>query len=207
MIGAIVLAAGRSQRMGTHKLLLPFAGSSVIARVVNTCLAAPADPVIVVTRPGDHALRSALANRPVRFVENPNTAGDMLSSLRCGLRALPPTTEIIVASPADQPSVGPDLIRRMLIDFRTRNARILVPVHHHQRGHPLLFAASYRTELLTSYDGIGLRGLLQAHAEDVLEWPTNDPAVREDLDTPADYVAAVRRTNHLPYPRYAPDGK
>ena len=198
MICAIVLAAGRSQRMGANKLLLPFAGSSVIARVVDAHLGAPAASVIVVVRPRDSRLREALGGRRVVFVENPDAGGDMLSSLRCGLRALPVSAETVVVSPADQPSLEPGLVRRMLAAFHERGAGILVPVHEGRRGHPVVFAARYQNELLTSHDGIGLRGLLQHHAAAVIEWPTADAAVREDLDTPADYELA-RASQFAPY--------
>ena len=193
MICAIVLAAGRSRRMGTQKLLLPFAQSTVIARVVDAFLGAPVDRVIVVVRPRHKRLRDALAGRPVTFVENPDAAGDMLSSVRCALKALPQTFETIVVSPGDQPSIEPSLIREMLAAFRASTRNILVPVHNGHRGHPLVFGGHYRDELLTSYEGIGLRGLLQTHAADVREWLTNDAAVLEDLDTPAAFRRAQRR--------------
>jgi len=193
MTSAIVLAAGRSQRMGTPKLLLPFAGSTVIARVVDAYLRTPVDQILVVVRPLDQAIRNALSNRQVLFVENPDAAGDMLSSLRCGLRALPVKTETILVSPADQPSLEADLICRMLTAFRDRRAHLLVPVHKGHRGHPLVVAARYRDELLTSYAGIGLRGLLETHSDELIEWPAADASALEDLDTPSDYRQSLRR--------------
>ena len=195
MTCAIVLAAGRSQRMGTRKLLLPFAGSTVIARVVDAYLGAAVDEVVVIVRPNDGQLVEALSGRPAKFVENPDAAGDMLSSLRCGLRALPSKVETVVVSPADQPSLKPGLMRQMLRDYQTGEAGILVPVHNGQRGHPLIFSARYREELMSSYDGIGLRGLLQTYAAEVTEWSTEDAAVLEDLDTPADYKRSLRTQN------------
>ena len=192
MICAIVLAAGRSQRMGTQKLVLPFAGSTVVARVVAAFLGAPVDRVVVVIRADDAQVRAALAGCRVVFVENPDLAGDMLSSARCGLRALPPLAETVVVAPGDQPSLEPRLIRQMLAAFPTSGRGILVPVHQGRRGHPLVFAARFREELLTSHDGTGLRGLLQSHAAEVLEWLSPDAAVLEDLDTPEDYERLVR---------------
>lgn len=188
---AIILAAGRSQRMGANKLLLPFRGSTVIGRVVDACLGAPIEQVIVVVRPSADEVRRVLAERTVNLVENPEAEGDMLSSLRCGLRALPTIVQTIVVAPADQPSLEPALVRRMLQAFHERqvgSARcILVPVHQGRRGHPVVLGARYRDELLTSYDGVGLRGLLKRHPAEVTEWPTDDPTVLQDLDTPADY--------------------
>jgi molybdenum cofactor cytidylyltransferase len=193
MTCAIVLAAGRSQRMGTQKLLLPFAQSTVIARVVDAFLGAPVDRVIVVVRPRHKRLHDALVGRSVTFVENPDVAGDMLSSVRCALKAMPQTVETIVISPGDQPSIEPGLIGKMLAAFRASARNILVPVHNGHRGHPLVFGGHYRDEILTSYEGIGLRGLLQTHAADVREWFSHDAAVLEDLDTPAAFRRAQRR--------------
>jgi len=190
MICAIVLAAGRSQRMGTQKLLLPFANSSVIARVADAFLEAAVDQVIVVVRPKSEELREAMTGRPVIFVENADLAGDMLSSVRCGLQALPSTVKTIMVSPGDQPSIEPDLIRRMMKAFTLSDRTIFVPVYKNRRGHPLMFGAQYRNELLSSYDNVGLRGLLQTHAAEVGEWPANDAAVLEDLDTPAAFRRA-----------------
>ncbi|MBE7503600.1 MAG: nucleotidyltransferase family protein [Verrucomicrobiales bacterium] len=195
MTAAIVLAAGRSQRMGTNKLLLPFAGSSVLARVVDACRGAPADPVLVVGRPPLAPLREALGNRPVTWVENPDPTADMLASLRCGLRALPATVESLIVTPGDLPSLEPALVCRMLTDFRAGQAGILVPVHRGRRGHPVILAARYREELLRTHDGVGLRGLLHAHAAETTEWGTDDPAVLEDIDTPAEYALARSRTD------------
>jgi len=190
MICAIVLAAGRSQRMGTQKLLLPFAGSTVVARVVDAYLGVPVDQTTVVIRERDELIRAALGDRPVVWVENLDPSGDMLSSVRCGLRALPISAKTILVSPGDQPSLGHALIRQLLAAFGAAGRPILVPVHAGRRGHPLVFATHFRQELLTAFDGTGLRGLLAAHAHEVSEWPTTDAAVLEDLDTPTDYRRA-----------------
>ena len=198
MICAITLAAGRSQRMGTQKMLLPFAGSTVIARVVDAFLGVPVDQTCVVIRQGDEHVHAALGDRPMVCVENPDPNGDMLSSVRCGLRALPASAETILVSPGDQPSLGPGLIRQLLAAFRVAGRPILVPVHAGRRGHPLVFAARFRQELLTAFEGTGLRGLLAAHAHEVSEWPTTDAVVLEDLDTLADYQRATSHTNAAP---------
>lgn len=180
--------------MGTNKLLLPFAGSTVLACVVDAYLEAHVHCVLVVVRPGDAPMRAALAGRAVTFVENPDPEGDMLSSVRCGLRALPGTVQTVAVSPGDQPALTGTTVREMLEVFRTTTRAgaqaILVPVQRGRRGHPLIFAARFRGELLTSHDGVGLRGLLERHAAELVEWVTEDAAVLQDLDTPADYERA-----------------
>lgn len=192
MITAIVPAAGHSRRMGTPKLLLPLAGTTVIGCVVDALLGAAIDQVLVVVRPDDSRLRTALAERRVEFVANPDPDADMLSSVRCGLLALPAECETVLIAPGDQPSLSAAPVRDLIAAYRASERSILVPTHAGRRGHPLLFSTRYRDEILSQFDGVGLRGLLLAHPEEVLEWPTAEPAVLEDLDDPDDYRRAVR---------------
>lgn len=190
MTCGIVLAAGRSERMGTQKLLLPYADSTMIARVVDAFLSVPVDLVCVVVRSSSEAIRTALAGRPVIFAENAATEGDMLSSIRCGIRTLPGNCKIILVAPGDQPAITSTVIRNMIEHFRRVNAKILVPVCNGRRGHPLLFSSEFREEVLVKYEDVGLRGLLLAHPAAVTEWVTSDPAVLQDLDTPQDLISS-----------------
>ena len=88
----------------------------------------------------------------------------------------------------DQPSVTPKLIDQMARSFGETEKTILVPVHEGGRGHPLLFSHSYRDEIMTRYDDVGLRGLLHAHPDDVFELRVSTAAVLSDMDYPEDYL-------------------
>lgn len=192
MICAIVLAAGSSRRMGTSKALLPFGGSTFVASVVDAFLQAGAKQTIVVIRAGDEQVPAALGTRAVQYVENPEADGDMLSSVRCGLRALPEDVTAVAVSPVDQPSISSSAVRKMFTEFQAGTGPILVPVYRGRRGHPLVFAAHFKDELLTNYDRIGMRGLVQSHPDQVREWTTDDPGVTQDIDTPVDYAASLK---------------
>jgi molybdenum cofactor cytidylyltransferase len=220
MIHAIILAAGLSRRMGEQKLLLPWAGRTLIGQVTGQIAASGVDRIVAVVRGGDAPagrgadVAEALAGLGVgrlAIVVNPDTEGDMLSSVRCGLRALPGECEGFLVALGDQPTITAGLIDRMIAAFRKSNPAgvgnaaapspsaaagpgggvIVVPAHQNRRGHPILFASRCRHEVLTGLDGVGLRGLLDAHAEDVLELPEADPAILTDLDAPEDYRRAV----------------
>src|SRR4029453_13829990 len=92
---AIILAAGRSRRMGTQKLLLPFAGKTLISHVVAQVAGAGISHIIVVVGlEGGGA--AALADQPVTLAANPDADGDMLSSVRIGLRALPAECDAVL---------------------------------------------------------------------------------------------------------------
>ncbi len=192
MIRAVVLAAGLSTRMGTQKMLLPFGGDTVIGHVVDQLLAsALAQVAVVVGHEGDR-VAEALAGRPVHVVVNERYADGMLSSVRCGLRALGPCEGVLVAL-GDQPSITTTLVDELVAAYPCCGLGILVPLYEGRRGHPVLFADRYREEVLTNFDDVGLRGLMQAHPDDVAELPVADEAVLSDMDYPEDYRRELAR--------------
>ena len=193
MICAIILAAGRSRRMGVQKLLLPFAGGTVIGRIAGEIVRSPVDETLVVVGQDAAGVADALAGLRLKIVANPDPAGDMLSSVRCGLRALPPDCEAFLVALGDQPTITADLVGRMVDAFRAAGRGIVVPVHGGRPGHPVLLSARYRKEVLTRYDDVGLRGLRQAHLEDVFEPCVTSPAVLSDMDCPEDYRRELDR--------------
>jgi molybdenum cofactor cytidylyltransferase len=187
MICAIVLAAGESRRMGAQKLLLPFGSTTVIAHVVDQLLRSVVDKVLVVVGHDSNKVAEALCGRPVTIVANPDYQSGMLSSARCGLRALPPQCQAVLVALGDQPAITTKLVDDLVHTFTGNDKGIVVPVFRNKRGHPIVFSARYRDEILTHYDDTGLRGLLHAHPDDLLELPASTPAVLSDLDYPEDY--------------------
>jgi len=193
MISAIVPAAGQSLRMGQQKLLLPLGKIPVIAHVVDALLAGGLSRVIVVTRAGEPRIAGALVGREIQFTENPDPKGDMLSSVRCGLRALPGDCEAVMLALGDQPSITPELARALAIDYRLHPGGILVPVFQGRRGHPMIFSIKFRDEILQQHDASGLRGLALAHPQELREWTADSAAVLEDMDVPEDYERELAR--------------
>lgn len=192
MICAVVLAAGLSRRMGVQKLLLPFGGKTVIAHIVDQILAGRVDRTYVVVGHEGKRVRRELSERNVTIVSNPDYKSGMLSSVRCGLAALPSECRAVLVALGDQPSVTSKLIDQMARSFGETEKSILVPVYKGGRGHPVLFSHSYRDEILTCYDNVGLRGLLHAHPDDVFELRVSTAAVLSDMDCPEDYLRELR---------------
>jgi molybdenum cofactor cytidylyltransferase len=192
MISAIVLAAGRSERMGEQKLLLPLGGKAVITRVVDEVLAGSVSEVLVVTGQDRPGIEQALEGRRVQFVVNPDARGDMLSSVRCGLRAVSRQADSVLVALGDQPGISRDVMAKLVQAFEGGAGRIVVPTYQGKRGHPLLLSTGYRDEILRSFDQVGLRGLLQAHLDDVFELDVSDPEVLDDMDLPSDYQRICR---------------
>jgi molybdenum cofactor cytidylyltransferase len=194
MICAIIPAAGQSRRMGVQKHLLPFGVTTVIGHIVDQLRQGGIDEVCVVVGHQADRIAAALAGRPVHIVHNPDyRQTEMLSSVRCGLRALPKACEAILMALGDQPSITAELVRAMTESFSAAGKGIVVPIHGGQRGHPLLFAQRYCGEILTGYEEVGLRGLLAAHPEDIFELHVATSAVLSDMDYPEDYRRELAR--------------
>ncbi|MHC4117758.1 MAG: nucleotidyltransferase family protein [Planctomycetota bacterium] len=187
MICAVVLAAGLSRRMGAQKLLLPFASKTVIAHIVDQILAGAVDRTYVVVGHEGERVSRELSGRDVSIVSNPDYRSGMLSSVRCGLAAVPQECRAVLVALGDQPSITSELIGQIVQSFAATEKQILVPFYNGRRGHPVLFSEVYRDEIMTHYDDVGLRGLLHAHPDDVFELAVSSSAVLSDMDYPEDY--------------------
>ncbi len=192
-VGAIVLAAGQSRRMGArNKLCAEVEGKPMVAWVVDHVAAAGVGPVVVVTGHEAHAVREALAGRDVVFAHNPDFASGMSTSLRSGLEALEGPVDAALVCLGDMPWVLPEHIAAVLAAFDPRGERpICAPVHERKRGNPVLWPARYFPELLRLEGDRGARSLLDRHADEVTWVALDDDGVNLDADTP-DALEALR---------------
>ncbi len=163
MIGAIVLAAGQSRRMGTQKLLLPWAGTTLVRHVVVELLQSSVNPVIVVVSDEHGAVAKELAGVPVSLAVNPEPDSEMLESVRCGLRGLPPACEAAMIVMGDQPNIRGALVNKIIRQYRDCGKGLVMPCAGGKNGHPLTMQSRYFSEVLSMFDGIGVCGLLTAH--------------------------------------------
>jgi molybdenum cofactor cytidylyltransferase len=193
-VAAIVLAAGQSRRMeGKNKLLEGFRGKPLVRRAVEAALGSKASPVIVVTGGSSNAVRQALAGLDVRFVNNPDFAEGLSSSLKAGIRAVPEESSGAVICLGDMPHVSSQLIDRLIAAFAPeRGAMIVAPVKNKQRGNPVLWARRFFPDLLKLEGDMGARKLANFYDEGLLEIEVADDAAFEDIDTP-EALAAARK--------------
>ncbi|NNG17873.1 MAG: NTP transferase domain-containing protein, partial [Gemmatimonadales bacterium] len=191
-IGAVVLAAGASERMGTtNKLLANVGGSPMIARVLDALLASRARPIVVVTGHDEQQVSDALAGRLVRLVHNPDYAQGLSTSLRAGLGALEDDVEGVVIALGDMPWVSSKDIDALIDAFEPMERdTICVPVHNRKRGNPILWSVHYFDEMQRLEGDVGARHLLAQHDEDVCEVPTENAGVLRDVDTPGQLNAS-----------------
>ncbi len=185
-IGAVVLAAGQSRRMGTvNKLLAPVDGAPMVSHVVDAAIASKATPVVVVLGHEAERVKAALAGRDVTTVHNPDHAEGMSGSVRRGLEALPADLDGAVVCLGDMPRTSAALIDRLIEGFNPLEGRAIgVPTYRGKRGNPVLWGARYFPEMKEIAGDVGARHLIGAHAEAVYEVESPDQSVTLDVDTP-----------------------
>jgi molybdenum cofactor cytidylyltransferase len=187
-IAGIILAAGRSSRMGRNKLLLELDGKAILAHAVDHAIAAGLSEIVVVTGHQAAKVRAALGSRPVKVIEAREHGLGMSASLKAGLRALDPKTDAALVMLGDMPQVSAALLRRLIGAYNpTEGSSIVLPTVDGKRGNPVLFDRRYFAEMLALEGDVGARHLIGAHDDQVAELAVEDAAVFTDVDTPEAY--------------------
>ena len=197
VVGAVILAAGESKRMGEPKMLLPYGDSSMIETLIRTVEASRTDHIVVVLGANSEQIRQKISNFKVLISENQDFASGMLSSVQSGLRALPADTDAVMVLLGDQPMIGRDIMDTMIDSFRKSKKGILVACHGEKRGHPILFDIQYKEEVEQLTAAGSLRDLLQNHPADIREVQIGTADILRDIDTIEDYNKELKiRTDH-----------
>lgn len=183
-IAAIVLAAGKSSRMGFNKLLADVGDKPLIVRTIDNIAGSKADPIIVVTGHDGDRVRQALAACKVQFVHNGEFASGLASSLKAGLSLAQGYDGALICL-GDMPLVSASVINSMIDAFVTSDRKSLVlPVHAGVIGNPVLWGASYFPALLALEGDRGARQLIERDRALAVEVPVEDIGVHLDADTP-----------------------
>lgn len=194
---AIVPAAGRSRRMGRHKLLLPL-GSRTVIRALLDALEGVVEQTFVLIRDDDAELANELAGTAAVVVTARNEPPEMRDSVERLLEEVhktagPAEADAWLLIPADHPVVNRETLMVLLRERESRPEAIHVPQYHDHRGHPTLFPWALAAEVPTLPPGKGINELLKRPAIAVCAHAVDDPAVLWDLDTPEDYEKLVNR--------------
>jgi molybdenum cofactor cytidylyltransferase len=192
-IAAIVLAAGRSTRMGgPNKLLADVGGRPLVRIAVEEALASRAQPVVVVTGHQREQVEAALKGLPVILTHNPDFAQGLSTSLKAGLAALPAGADGAIVCLGDMPQVDAGLIDRLVAAFEPeKGALVVVPTIAGKRGNPVVWSRRFFADLSRLDGDVGARHLIGTYPEAVVEVPVTGRAAFVDVDTP-DALRAVR---------------
>ena len=186
-ISLVLVAAGSSRRMGgENKLLLPWTEKTLIEASLAPFLDRGFGELIAVTGHDAEAVASVLAPYPIRVVHNPDHTRGLGASLAAGIAACSADAVGFLIALADMPRIPRDLPERMVVAFSRDPQNIVVPVREGRKGHPVLFGAAYRQDLLDLDGDRGARSILEAHSSRLTTVPAGDIGIFFDVDRPSD---------------------
>lgn len=191
MISGILLAAGESKRMvGAFKPLLKWGTSTIIETCIDHLRRSRLGEIIVVLGHREAEIRARLAGAGVEFAINRHYQQGMVSSIKTALSLISPQTDAILIALVDQPMVGPEVINSILSSYTDNEKKIALPTYQGQHGHPIIISTDYVDEIMNIPDDSaeGLRLIINAHRDEVLEVPVEARAILDDIDRPEDYA-------------------
>ena len=190
-VGAVILAAGASSRMGRNKMLLDVHGVPMVRRAVNVGMDAGAKPVVVVVGNDEAQVRAALAGLECIFAVNADFTGPTSTSLHAGLLALDADVDATIVLLADMVRVTAEMVRALITSAQTDHAPLAVSRYGAVLAPPLLFRRALWPELLAWHgEGCG-KAVVKAHQHESIMHDWSEAALR-DVDTPDDYRDLVQ---------------
>lgn len=188
-VGAIILAAGMSTRMGQHKMLLPWSDKKVIIEhVVEQALNSRVDHIAVVTGHNAPAIKAKVEPMGVDVVYNRGyKTGEMLSSVKAGLRAMPDHIAAALLVLGDQPRIQPKVIYQVMMAYAEGRGELIAPSFEQRRGHPILISRRHWPEILNLPRHGSLRDVLATHNDAIAYVNVDNDSILRDVDTQEDY--------------------
>ena len=183
MIAAIILAAGKSERMGRPKALLPIRGKTFLENIIQTIQRSAVGTIVVVV--GHHRDEIEEAIQLDHVVFNPDYEQGMLTSFQAGIRALPPDAEGALLFLVDHPMTRTQTIEALIESFKP--GEIILPTFNGRRGHPVLFSRAVLEEILQLPLSMGANTVVWKDPSRVVEVPVDDAGILLDVDTPSQY--------------------
>jgi len=188
MISAIILAAGKSKRMGQPKMVLPWGTTTVLGQAISAFQGAGIDDVLVVTGGAREEVEQIVKQHGARSTFNSHFEnGEMLSSLQLGLANQKPEAHATLIGLGDQPQVQSVTVSAICKTFLLNKSALIVPSFQFRRGHPWLVERSFWQELLAMKSPASPRQFLNNYANEIQYVEVDTSTVLADLDTPEDY--------------------
>lgn len=190
-VHAVLLAAGRSSRMGgPNKLMADFDGEPLLARTARRVLASRAPETVVVLGHQAERARAALEGLAVRIVLNPGYAAGLSASLKAGINALPPEAAGALVILGDMPAVSVADLDRLIAAFEAARGRMIVrATFHGKRGNPVILPRSLFADVEALSGDTGARHIVESGAADIVDVEIGEGAFL-DVDTPEAMRAA-----------------
>jgi molybdenum cofactor cytidylyltransferase len=191
-VGAVILAAGSSSRMGRPKQTLQYRGASLLRLAACAALGAGCRPVVVVTGANAELSKSELDGLDVREVLNPLWETGMASSVRAGLECLVGADADVAAAVfmlCDQPHVTSEIISGLVSAHRATGSPVVASEYGGGFGVPALFGRALFVELARLEGAAGAKQVIKSHASEAHLLPF--PRGEVDVDTPDDFSRLI----------------
>jgi molybdenum cofactor cytidylyltransferase len=188
-VAAIILAAGKSTRMGEAKQLLRLGESTVLGRTIENVRRSRVDEIVLVLGSAAEAIRRRLPSsflESLKLVVNPAYEHGMASSLQAGISALDPEMDAALIVLADQPFVRPETLNQLAGHDRAK-AQIVIPTYHGVRGNPVLLDRSIFPEVMALKGDVGCRAIFGSDPERTVNVEVEDEGILLDIDNHEDY--------------------
>ena len=197
-VAGLILAAGKSERMGRPKALLPFQKSCFLAHIVKEATHSELTCVKVVLGHESDAILKALPEIESNTILNRDYELGQLSSLQCGLKHLSSAQpEGVMVFLIDHPMIHRTLVNQLIDAFSRSTSPIVLPSFQHRRGHPMIFGVDLFNELLAAPLDQGAITVVRKHAHEILHLNVDEPGVLVDIDTPEAYEEHVVRLGKI----------
>ncbi len=189
-VSAILLAAGRSQRMGAPKPLLPVQGRPAITRCLESLHNSGVAEIVLVVNPEGGDIVTAAKDTPVRVAVNERPVSDMAASVMAGLALVDRDATGVMVCLCDHPLIRPETLESMISAHSRTPGAIIIPVYRGRKGHPTLFP---RLDLEDLGTYATLRDVIGRHRAKISLLDVEDEGVILDMDTPEDYRKIIER--------------
>ncbi len=183
----IILAAGRSQRMGTVKQLLPWNNTNILQHVIDIAFSCHPTEVILVLGYKADEIQQHINRESLKIIINPEFQKGMSSSIKMAIPVVCASSKSVMFMLGDQPMVKKEVMELLLKRHFASEKGITLPIHNGIKGRPVILDKKYFTELETLVGDYGARQVIDRHPDDVLEIEVDDEGVLIDIDTPTDY--------------------
>jgi len=198
MLAAVILSGGASSRMGSPKALLAYQGRPFLEHLLEVTVHAQIGVRRVVLGAHAEPIAKSIQLAADEIVINSDWEQGQLSSIQTAIRSLrtskdgaPRTTDGMLLCLIDHPLISTALVNELIEQFYVNPTRIVLPIYQTRRGHPVIFPASLFDELLQAPADKGARAVVWAHADEVLEVPTNEEGCILNLNDPETLLRAT----------------
>ncbi|MEC7661416.1 MAG: nucleotidyltransferase family protein [Pseudomonadota bacterium] len=195
-IHAVLLAAGRSERMGrNNKLLLNVDGIPLVRKSAINILNSNVTSITVVTGFDENKIVNALSGLNVNFVKNINFREGLSSSLKAGLANITPTPSAVIICLADMPKIQPEHINQLIENFNPlKGWEICIPTNNGKRGNPVLIGSRFFPYIFETNGDFGAKQIMKQHSDKIVEVEIGTSDIHFDIDTQDEYENFTTRS-------------